>query len=189
MAVKYVTLGQDLSSCAGQRLRVDSDGERLYMEDNLHISGTDGVDGSLRLAVDGDTGFVEVQKRVSGIWQPGSFQIGSTSLWVGNAVAVAAVGHHLATESHGHLHFLAHGEFDGSISATDAQIVHAYAFVYQSVVQGDNTGSWTGTVLNVVIPSTEHSIQKGAYFQTHSIAATQLTLGDSPKRLAISCLA
>ncbi len=42
---------------------------------------------------------------------------------------LAKVGHHLAFRSEGgHLHFIPHNEFDGEISTSVAELVHAYAY-------------------------------------------------------------
>ena len=85
------------------------------MAGDKYLSGDESTDGSVRLAL-GEDGKPVIQEKVAGIWQPGSLRTGSGTLWVGENVGVAGIGHHLATEaSDGHLHFLGHSEFDGEL--------------------------------------------------------------------------
>ena len=141
----------------------------------IYINGDAFTDGSRRFSVNGDSGMAIIEKRIMGIWQPTSFETGPTSVWVGKNVGIAGLGHHLATESSdGHYHFHAHSEFDGETCIKDTQIVNAYNYTERQIIQPDNSGNWTGTTFNTIIPSVIHNIQYGAYLQTYSTAASEM---------------
>ena len=120
-----------------------------------------------------DTGFAVIQQRTQGIWQPTSLETGATSVWVGKNVAVAGLGHHLATEAaDGHLHFHAHSEFDGELTVGEVTVLDAFSYTEHMAVVPDESGEWTGTTYNYNYPSTDHRMFKNVYFKTGAIAAT-----------------
>lgn len=144
-----------------------SDG-KIYLN-----NGREDLNGSIRFSVDDATGMGCIQKRIDDIWQPTSIETGATSVWVGKNVAIAGLGHHLATEAaDGHLHFHAHSEFDGELSTSDVQVLTAYSFTEHMAVVPDESGEWSGTTYNYNYPSTDHRMFKNVYFKTGATAAT-----------------
>ncbi|MCK5603254.1 hypothetical protein KAR91_15330, partial [Candidatus Pacearchaeota archaeon] len=144
--------------------------------DHLYINGDENTDGSRRFNIDTETGLAIIEKRVEGIWQPTSIETGATSVWVGKNVAVAGLGHHLATEAKdGHLHFHAHSEFSAvtGLSVHDSQIVNAYYYEEHMAVVPDESGEWTGTIYNYNYASTDHRIFKKVYFKTGATPASE----------------
>ena len=142
----------------------------LYLDD-----GRENLDGSCRIKIDTDINMCCIEKRVDGIWQPASLEVGNNTLWVGKNIGIAGVGHHIATESvDGHLHLLAHTEFDGQLTTVDARILSAYSFTERLEFQADNTGTWTGTTQEFTIVSPAHILLNDGYLQTDSTAATAL---------------
>ena len=140
-----------------------------------YIKGSVGEDGSIRMATDEDTGYAEVQQRVSGIWQPASLELGADTLWLGHSVGVAGVGHHLSTEStDGHLHFHVHSEFEDGLTVKDAQVVHAIMFMEDFDLQSDYSEEWTGTVLEFSqTPQSFDTLLKTMHYKTGATAATE----------------
>ena len=89
-------------------------------------------------------------------------------------VGITKIGHHIAEKSgEGHLHFFAHNEFTDGLTMVGPQVINAYSFTERLVYQSDNTGSFTGTLLEYTIPSAIHVITKKFYLQTDATAATQ----------------
>ena len=87
---------------------------------------------------------------------------------------LAKVGHHLAFRSEGgNLHFIPHNEFNGEISTTVAELIHAYAYFNRMIQQSDNTGSWTGTTFEYTTQPSAHMLVSKVYLQTDSTAATE----------------
>ena len=141
-------------------------------EDNLYLHGNESDDDSLRLYRDGS--LIVIEKKTDGIWQPSSLETGPNSLWVGPNVGVAALGHHLATESgDGHLHFLAHSEFENGLTTTDSQILYAYDYIENSIIQPDDSSEWSGTSLRFSIIPQTHTLLDVLSVKTGSIAATE----------------
>lgn len=144
-------------------------------QEYLYINGDEITDGSRRISIDSDTAMAVIEKRIEGIWQAASLELGPNSLWIGKSVGIAGVGHHMATESTDeHLHFHAHGEFDGEVSVEDAQLLYAYNFVERVIYQADNSGSWTGTNFEYSFLTPFSTLIKAGYFQTHTTAATEV---------------
>ena len=143
----------------------------------IYLNGDDHTDGSVRIAIDEDTGFTVIEKRIQGIWQPTSFETGPNSLWVGHNVGVAGLGHHLATESvDGHLHFHAHSEFDDvtGMSVKDTQVINAYSRDADVVYQADDTGLWTGTDFSFTMAAPAHILVKSLKYKTGPTAASDI---------------
>ena len=68
MSIEYVTLGHDLENCGGHYIRIGADGKRTKIDPHLYINqGNADLDGSIRLAINEDTGHAEVQKRTSAL--------------------------------------------------------------------------------------------------------------------------
>ena len=175
MTTKYVSFGVDLAGKAGQRLRIGADEKNFGLEEDVYIAGFEDIDDSKRIALDPDTDIPRIEKRVDGIWQPGSFEIAAGTLWVGKDAALSGVGHRLATESADgsimHLHV--QSEFDGEISTRDAHLAHIYNFVERMVLQSDDSNSWTGSSWESTSYSPYSTLSKKIYFKTGSVAATQ----------------
>ncbi len=88
--------------------------------------------------------------------------------------SVTSLGHHVAALSpDGHLHFHAHNEFDGEICTEDGHMTNAYSYTERFILQSDNSGTWTGTLLEYVITSPYHILSNKVYNQTDSTAATE----------------
>lgn len=149
----------------------------VNIEDNLFTGGDLNFQGNtnerMRFTVDPSTNMTEIERYANDMWQAGSLMVGVNSLWLGRTTALAALGHHVATESiDGHLHLLVHDEFDGNVTTDDAKVLYAYDFNEYVIFQPDNSSTWTGTNLNFSFPSTAHSLAKKIYYQTGSTAAT-----------------
>lgn len=141
----------------------------------LYIKGDSSTDGSIRLSIDSVSDNTQIEKRISGIWQPASFETGPNSLWVGNNIGLAAVGHHLATEStDGHLHFHAHSPFDGGLISEDTIVVDAYGYTERMVLQSDDSGEWAGSIWNSESLSSMDTISPFIYFKTGSTPASDI---------------
>ena len=141
---------------------------KVYLND-----GKENIDGSVRFGVDPEAGIAEVERRVLGTWMPSSIEIGPDSLWVGRNVKVGGVGHHLATETgENHHHFFPYNEFDGSTTIKDTKILFVESRVPRLVYQPNNTGLFTGTLLEYLLPSPAHILAKTIYYQTGPTAAT-----------------
>lgn len=138
----------------------------------IYIYGNEFTDGGIRFIRDGD--ITRLEERIDGIWQPSSLKTGAGTVWLGENVGIAGVGHHLAAESvDGHLHFHAHSEFDGQISQEDTQIVDAYAFTPRMLYQPDDSGSFTGKLFEFTLHFPTHIMSKNIYYKTHTTAATK----------------
>lgn len=139
----------------------------------VYLAGREDLDGSLRFTTDADTGFTEIQGRVDGVWQPADFETGPRSLWLGRNVGVASIGKHMAMETaDGMLHFMAHNKFDGETNITDTHIINATSFEADVEVQPDQSGTWSGTVLEYSIPVTAHTLLSRLSMKTGTIAAS-----------------
>ena len=174
MTIKYIILGHDLEDCGGHYLRIGAGEKLTELDPHLYVNqGNAQTDGSVRIAIDEDTGLAEVQKRITGLWKPASLQLGPNSLWVGLSVGIAGVGHHLVTESaDGHLHFHTHSEFDGEETVKDVQIVTVDNYVERQIFQPDESGNFTGTNFEFIAPAASSTLVKRGYLKTHTTAAT-----------------
>lgn len=144
-------------------------------EGYIYINGDSTTEGSRRFSINIDTSFPTVEKLIAGIWQPTSLQTGPNSILVGINVGIAAAGDHIMTEAtDGKLHLHAHSEFDGQLSTGQAKIVDAFANEVRAVQQPDNTGLFTGTVMEFAFPASGHSFLAKVYYQTGATAATEL---------------
>ena len=140
----------------------------------LYITGDATTEDSVRFAIDPDTGFAEIEKLLSGIWQPASLLTGANSLWVGRAVGLAGVGHHLVTEAvDGHLHFHADSTYIGGITTEDTTVLNAFSYNPHMAVVPDESGEWTGTEYTYNYPSTDHRLFKNVYFKTGATTASE----------------
>ncbi len=139
----------------------------------VYLKGKEDIDGSIRFALNDDSGYASVQKRVSGLWQSTSFQTGPSSVWVGLRVGIAAAGHHILTEdADGHFHFHAHSKFDGKLSVSDARILNAYNYEERRIMQPDNSGMYTGKALEYQIAAPSQSLASNMHLQTGSTVPT-----------------
>lgn len=138
-------------------------------------NGRPDLDGSIRFMVDPDTNMAEIEKLVSGVWQPAALELGSNTLWLGKTAAISAVGHHIITKgaAEGDMHMLPHADFNGSLMTSDVHVVDAYSYTERVEYQPDNTGAWSGTELNYSILSPAHLLIDDGYLQTGPTAATQ----------------
>ena len=156
------------TSLTSRRIKGSSASGKIYRYGNEY------TDGSIRFSTNSETGYTIIEKRINGIWQPASLELGPNTLWVGNNVGVAGIGHHLATEAaDGHLHFHAHSEFDGETSTVDTQVVNAYSYTERMVLQPDDTGSWVGQLWESTSMSYANTLSEQIYFKTGSTAATK----------------
>ncbi|MBW1853105.1 MAG: LamG domain-containing protein [Deltaproteobacteria bacterium] len=150
--------------------------EGVEIENNtahIYLNGNGSIDGSRRFAVNSDTGYATIEKLIDGLWQPATLQTGPNSLFVGINVGIAAAGHHILTEdSDGHFHFHAHAKFDGELSTSDARIIDAYTYTAREVQQPDNTGTFTGTSMDFIVPAAQHSLLAAVHLQTDTVGAT-----------------
>ncbi len=143
------------------------------IKESIHyIQGHEFLDGSIRICTDPTR--LCIEKRIEGIWQPSSIKTGPSSVFVGERLALTALGHHLVTQDKdGHCHFGAHSRFDGKVSISDTRIINAYASSDREVFQADNTGSFTGLLIEYAIPAGDNVFVSKGYFQTHLTAATK----------------
>ena len=142
----------------------------------VYLKGNNTTEGSIRFSIDSETGNTVIEKLISGIWQPTSFETGPESLWVGRNVGVAGVGHHIITkDSDGHWHFHAHSKWDGQTSIGDTRIIDAYNYEVRRVLQSDESGIFTGTSFGFAFPSSSHSIIGVVHFKTDTIVSTTST--------------
>ncbi len=140
----------------------------------VYLAGREDLDGSLRFTIDAATGHTEIQKRTSGLWHPAGLDLGAESLCLGENVALEAVGHNLVVESReGNLSFLAHSMFTDGVSISDAKILRAASYNERMVLQPDNTGAWTGQLLEYVLQAPTHIFSNKIYMQTGAVAATE----------------
>ncbi|MCP4985405.1 MAG: hypothetical protein GY928_04830, partial [Colwellia sp.] len=139
----------------------------------LFLNGDATTEGSRRFALNGNTGFAEIEKLVSGVWQPASLMTGSGSLWVGMRVGIAAAGRHIMTEdTDGSYHFHGHSKFDGKVSQSDARILDAYAHETRTIIQPDNSGTVTTNSWGFTYTNTRHNLLSAMYYQTDTTAPT-----------------
>jgi sugar lactone lactonase YvrE len=159
--------------------------------DCIYINGDEFIEGSRRFSIDSETGFPEIQKLIEGIWQPSSLETGADTLWIGRNAGMAGVGPHLAIETRdGHLRFIPHTEFKNGVSTAELQIIDAYAYSPRMVYQSDESGSFTGKLLELSIYSPARIISNNVYYKTHSTAATkpvriQIWKGNDDTRLNV----
>ena len=173
MTTKYITNGHDLTGLGGHRLRVQRGEKGFELEERLHVEGDKDTDGSSRFAMDVDTGYTEIQQLVDGIWQPGDFETGPRSFWVGRNIGLAAAGHHLMTEdAEGRFHFLVHTDYDGHLSTSDAKTVVAYYYLTRVIAHDDDSATWSGTAFSWVSPADYDALIHKGYFKTGPIAAS-----------------
>lgn len=148
----------------------------LYNEDDcLTLNGDEKTIGSKRISIDPDTDNAVIKKLVSeDIWQPDSFEFGPGSVLIGKNIKISGVGHHIATEhADQHLHTFAHNEFDGLVTIHDMRALNAYDFTPRAILQGDNSGTWTGKTQEFTILSPAHLLANDGYLQTDTVAATK----------------
>jgi hypothetical protein len=137
-----------------------------------YINGDATTEGSLRFAIDPDTGITVIEKLIDGVWQPTSFETGPDTMWAGRNVGIAGLGHHLATESSdGHLHFHAHSEYDGELTIQDTQVICADFYMGYLPVQPDESGEFIGKVFEYVHLTTSHALLETFYIKTSSVPA------------------
>lgn len=140
-------------------------------------NGKEDVDGSLRLCVDVESNIGIFQKRVLGVWQPGSLELGSNTLWIGKNVGLASVGHHLTTEtSDGDIHMHVHSSFDGEVTTKEARILNAFQFTSKLEAQPDDTGVFTGSILSWATPAVSDIILSKLYYYTSSAATDNIRI-------------
>ena len=136
--------------------------------------GREDLDGSTRVCLSAVSGMGTIEKRVDGIWQPSSFELGPNSVWVGKNVGLAALGHHLASEFHdGHLHFHAHSGYGNGLSTHDTQQINAFAYVPAETYQPDFSEEWTGTNFEFSMTSPSHILVSAIQYKTGAVAATK----------------
>lgn len=174
MTTKYISFGFDLANKSGQRLRIGFDEETFELEDELHIKGFPNQDGSIRFAIDDNTGIGIIQERIAGLWQPTSFKTGPKSILLGERISISATGHYLSIEDvDGHSHLFAHSRLIDGLSISDTKILNAYLFTERVIFQANNAGVWVGSNLEFTIFSADYILADSAYYQTDSVAATQ----------------
>ena len=174
MAKRYIVNGFDLSNKAGSRMRISPDEKTLVLEEDgyVYVTGDPDKDGSKRFSIEDISGNTEIQQRTDGIWHPGSFEAGPTSLWVGHTVAVSGLGHHLAVEAaDGHLHFHVHSEYDGQYTTQDAQVIYADFYIGYLPVQPDASGEYTGKKFEYTHLTTSHALLETFYIKTGNTPA------------------
>lgn len=154
---------------------IEVSGDVVNLQETSYIRGRSDDEGSFRFSIDEDDKKVLVERRTDGVWNKASIKTGGASVFVGENVGIQAVGHFLATETAegNHIHLHAHSEFVDGLSSSDTKILNAYNFTIHRLIQPDNTGSFTGTDLEFIVPSTKDVIIHKAYFQTGTIAATK----------------
>ncbi len=150
------------------------EGIRYNKENCLFLSGDGKTIGSRALFIDPDTGNPVIKRLISaGIWQPGSFEFGPDTVWIGKAAGLAAAGHHLLTEDiDGEFHLFPHSDFDGEISQSDTKTLYSYLSLNNQVGQPDFSNEWTGQTIGWIGASTVHGFVRKGYFKTGSVAAS-----------------
>ena len=143
----------------------------------LYLKGDETTEGSVRFNEDSDVGEGVFETLVSGVWQPTTMEFGTGSVFVGPRVGIAAFGHHIATEDTipDHLHLHAHNVFSGGLTTLDARIIDSFSFTEREVAQPDNTGEFSGTLFEFLLPTTQNSAIIKAYFQTGATVSTEPT--------------
>lgn len=108
-----------------------------------------------------------------GIRSNGNIEIdGDVRLY--ESVGWKKIGHHIAEDSgEGHIHFLAHNAFENGETSHNAQIIYAYNFTERLIFQPDESGSFTGTLLEFSLPSASHILSSKFYYKTDTTAATE----------------
>ena len=151
---------------ANAAIRGSSDGGVIY----LYGNSTD--NGSVRFNMIDETAHIE--KLVDGVWEHASFMSGAASVWLGEAVAIAAVGHSLASEEpNGTFGLLAHSTFDKNtmLSIDDLDLYHAYLADDALSFQDDFSHEWTGKTHSFTMASPADILVKSLTYKTGSTAA------------------
>lgn len=140
---------------------------------HLYTKGSKDVDGSIRLSINPFTAIARIEKRENGIWRPASFEVDSSSVWVGPSVGIGGAGSHIITENpDGLFHLFAHNNFDGKLTTHDAKIIDAYQHTVRDVGMSDDSGEWTGKIYSFNFLLDFHVLLKRAYFKTGAVAAS-----------------
>lgn len=159
----------EISRPPGVNVGVNNPGDIVY------IQGSESVDGSIRLEITqvDSTDVTEIQKRISGIWQPTSLKTGPNSVFIGLNVALGAAGHHLITvDPDGHQHFHGHNTFDGELTIADATILNAYFAADRVIIQPDDSGEFTGTLIGFAALTGLHVLSRVGYLKVGATAAS-----------------
>lgn len=139
----------------------------------LYLWGDVDTEGSIRFHRLDEVAHIE--KLVSGVWEHASLMTGSASVWIGEEVAIAAVGHHLASEdSHEGFGIMPHSHFDNDTMLTDedTHVAFSYAADPALVFQGDDSGEWTGKTHAFTMESPDNILVKSLTYKTGALAAT-----------------
>ena len=72
-----------IGSKGGYNLRIDQEGKALELGSHLFVTGDATTSGSIRFAVDGDTGYAEIQTLSGSIWQPTLLQTDEDTTYLG----------------------------------------------------------------------------------------------------------
>ncbi len=142
----------------------------------LYLKGNESTDGSIRFGTDAVSGDGIFEMRESGVWQPATLELGTGSLFLGPRVAVAAFGHHVATEDTyaDHMHLHAHNVFDGEVTTLDARIVRATSYAEDVPIQPDYSGDFLGTLLEFTDTPAATVAFRRAKYKTGTTEATSI---------------
>ena len=139
----------------------------------LYLWGDSVTNGSIRFHRLDEVAHIE--KLVDGVWEHASFMTGSASVWIGEEVAISAVGHHLASEdSHSGFGIMPHSHFDNDTMLTDedTHVAFSYAADPALVFQGDDSAEWTGKTHSFTMVSPDNILVKSLTYKTGATAAT-----------------
>ncbi|MCP3685827.1 MAG: hypothetical protein GY861_24525, partial [bacterium] len=133
-----------------------------------------GADGSIRFAVDSDTGKAAIEKKNSGVWQGTELIIAPGTLYLGESLGLSAAGHHLMAEhSEGtHKHLYAHRPVTSTGTADEVTVLKLTDHVIREISHSDESTTMVGNALNYQVVATKRVMLEKVYLKTGSTAAT-----------------
>jgi len=140
----------------------------------LYIIGNEFTDGSVRFSIDDAEQIGQIEKRILGVWQPSSFKTGANSVFVGTLVRLSAAGSNLiTTDADNNINFHVRSSFENGVTIGLSKIINSLAFFERVIFRSDESGAFTGTVIETVdLNITAHLITGSFYFKTNATAAT-----------------
>ena len=172
MVTRYIKNGVDLTNKSGYHMRINKDSQDICTTPWIYLKGQEDDSSSIRFSLDQDTGFAQVEERVGDIWQHASFVTGSSTLWLGIEVGMAAAGSHIITEDvNGMFKFHAHSDFNSELSTSQCKIINAYD-VQTIITQSDDSGEFIGTEFSYIYTPDVHHLMNSIELKTGSIPAS-----------------
>ncbi|MCP3684168.1 MAG: hypothetical protein GY861_15915 [bacterium] len=140
----------------------------------VYICGDENTDGSIRFSTDSSFANAVFEIRIEGIWQPATMEFGTNSVFIGPRVGLSAIGNNLANEDTipTSIQLFSHNIFDGETTTSDARILDAYDFTEREIFQSDESGLFSGTLLEFTITSPDSFISSLTYIKTGAVVST-----------------